>query len=203
MFNLLVLLVLLSLITLSLSYNVITSTSTSTSLRHTSLLRNKQCHYMSSSEVPPTVSSIKTKLNGDMKEAMKAKDKERLAGIRAITTAIKQMEVDQRIDVTDEIAVTIMTKLIKQRKESIKSYQDAGRPELVEAEQKELDVITTYMPEQLSTEEVSKLIDDAIAEVGATTVKDMGKVMAILRPKLAGKADASEAGDLIKKKLSK
>jgi uncharacterized protein YqeY len=158
---------------------------------------------MSSSEVPPTVSSIKTKLNGDMKEAMKAKDKERLAGIRAITTAIKQMEVDQRIDVTDEIAVTIMTKLIKQRKESIKSYQDAGRPELVEAEQKELDVITTYMPEQLSTEEVSKLIDDAIAEVGATTVKDMGKVMAILRPKLAGKADASEAGDLIKKKLSK
>ena len=201
MFSLLVLLVLLSLITLSLSYNVITSTSTS--LRHTSLLRNKQCHYMSSSEVPPTVSSIKTKLNGDMKEAMKAKDKERLAGIRAITTAIKQMEVDQRIDVTDEIAVTIMTKLIKQRKESIKSYQDAGRPELEEAEQKELDVITTYMPEQLSTEEVSKLIDDAIAEVGATTVKDMGKVMAILRPKLAGKADASEAGDLIKKKLSK
>ena len=99
MFSLLVLLVLLSLITLS------TSTSTST-LRHTSLLRNKQCHYMSSSEVPPTVSSIKTKLNGDMKEAMKAKDKERLAGIRAITTAIKQMEVDQRIDVTDEIAVT-------------------------------------------------------------------------------------------------
>lgn len=202
MFSLLVLLVLLSLITLSLSYNVRTSTSTST-LRHTSLLRNKQCHYMSSSEVPPTVSSIKTKLNGDMKEAMKAKDKERLAGIRAITTAIKQMEVDQRIDVTDEITVTIMTKLIKQRKESIKSYQDAGRPELVEAEQKELDVITTYMPEQLSTEEVSKLIDDAITEVGATTVKDMGKVMAILRPKLAGKADASEAGDLIKKKLSK
>ena len=194
MFSLLVLLV--------FSLLVLSSTSTST-LRHTSLLRNKQCRYMSSSEVPPTVSSIKTKLNGDMKEAMKAKDKERLAGIRAITTAIKQMEVDQRIDVTDEIAVTIMTKLIKQRKESIKSYQDAGRPELVEAEQKELDVITTYMPEQLSTEEVSKLIDDAITEVGATTVKDMGKVMAILRPKLAGKADASEAGDLIKKKLSK
>ena len=133
---------------------------------------------------------------------MKAKDKERLAGIRAITTAIKQKEVDERITVDDETAITIMTKLIKQRKESIKSYQDAGRDDLVDAEQKELNVIVTYMPEQLSIEEVSKMIDAAIAEVGASSVKDMGKVMAILRPKLAGKADASEAGDIIKKKLS-
>jgi uncharacterized protein YqeY len=133
---------------------------------------------------------------------MKAKDKEKLAGIRAITTAIKQKEVDERIIVDDDATITIMTKLIKQRKESIKSYQDAGRDDLVDAEQKELNVIITYMPEQLSIEEVSKMIDDAIKEVGASSIKDMGKVMAILRPKLAGKADASEAGDVIKKKLS-
>ena len=99
------------------------------------------------------------------------------------------------------MAVEIMAKLVKQRKESIKSYQDAGRQDLVDNEQKELDVIITYMPQQLSSQDVDKMIDDAIAEVGATTVKDMGKVMAILRPKLAGKADVSEAGDMIKKKL--
>ena len=146
-------------------------------------------------------SELKVKLNSDMKEAMKAKDKERLAGIRAISTAIKQKEVDERVVVDDEMAVAIMAKLVKQRKESIKSYQDAGRQDLVDNEQKELDVIITYMPQQLSTEEVDKMIDAAIVEVGATTVKDMGKVMGILRPKLAGKADVSAVGDIIKKKL--
>ena len=185
----------LSFITISLSYNMVRFNN--------HLIKSSKVLYMSDPATTPPVppSELKTKLNNDMKEAMKAKDKERLAGIRAITTSIKQKEVDERIVVDDKMAVEIMAKLVKQRKESIKSYQDAGRQDLVDNEQKELDVIITYMPQQLSSQEVDKMIDDAITEVGATTVKDMGKVMAILRPKLAGKADVSEAGDMIKKKL--
>ena len=187
--------IILSFITISLSYNMVRFNS--------HLIKSSKVLYMSDPATAPPVppSELKTKLNNDMKEAMKAKDKERLAGIRAITTSIKQKEVDERIVVDDKMAVEIMAKLVKQRKESIKSYQDAGRQDLVDNEQKELDVIITYMPQQLSSQDVDKMIDDAIAEVGATTVKDMGKVMAILRPKLAGKADVSEAGDMIKKKL--
>jgi len=187
--------IILSFITLSLSYNMVRFNN--------HLIKSSKVLYMSDPATAPPVppSELKTKLNNDMKEAMKAKDKERLAGIRAITTSIKQKEVDERIVVDDKMAVEIMAKLVKQRKESIKSYQDAGRQDLVDNEQKELDVIITYMPQQLSSQEVDKMIDDAIAEVGGTTVKDMGKVMAILRPKLAGKADVSEAGDMIKKKL--
>ena len=187
--------IILSFITISLSYNMVRFNN--------HLIKSSKVLYMSDPATTPPVppSELKTKLNNDMKEAMKAKDKERLAGIRAITTSIKQKEVDERIVVDDKMAVEIMAKLVKQRKESIKSYQDAGRQDLVDNEQKELDVIITYMPQQLSSQEVDKMIDDAITEVGATTVKDMGKVMAILRPKLAGKADVSEAGDMIKKKL--
>ena len=104
------------------------------------------------------LSAIKVKLTADMKEAMKSKEKERLAGIRAIQAAIKQKEVDERIVVTDEMAVLIMAKLVKQRKESIKSYSDSGRQDLVDAEQKELEVISSYMPQQLS--EVNILVSN-------------------------------------------
>ena len=190
----LIIVIILSLIIVSLSYrsNVVFKNRFITKL----------CMSDATPAAAPVSSELKVKLNTDMKEAMKAKDKERLAGIRAISTAIKQKEVDERVVVDDEMAVAIMAKLVKQRKESIKSYLDAGRQDLVDNEQKELDVIIKYMPAQLSSEEVSKMIDAAILEVNATTIKDMGKVMAILRPKLAGKADVSEAGDMIKQKLS-
>lgn len=120
---------------------------------------------------------------------------------RAIQTAIKQREVDDRIVVDDAEAVNIMSKLVKQRKESIKSYAESGRADLVAAEESELAVIQTYMPQQLSTEEVEKIIDETIARLGATTIKDMGKVMGELKTQLTGKADISSIGDSLKKKL--
>ena len=146
--------------------------------------------------------NLKTTLSADMKEAMKAKEKLRLGAIRAIQTAIKQKEVDDRVEVTDDMAIEVMAKLVKSRRESVKSYEDAGRQELADSEKAEIDVIQSYMPEQMSEEEVAKAIEGVIAEVGATTVKDMGKVMGKLRPMLAGRADMSTVGDKIKAKLN-
>jgi uncharacterized protein YqeY len=147
-------------------------------------------------------SSIKAKLTDDMKSAMKAKEKDRLAGIRAVLTAIKQKEVDERIVVDDALAIDIMAKLVKTRRESITSYSAAGRQDLVDQETAELTVIQGYLPAQLTEAEVSKLVQDAIAKVGATSVKDMGKVMGELRGPLSGKADMAQVGALIKKSLS-
>jgi len=137
-----------------------------------------------------------------MKDAMKGKQKERLNAIRAIQTAFKQKEVDDRIVIDDIEAVTIMAKMVKQRKESIKAYTDARRQDLVDAEQYECDVIYQYMPAPLSSEEISQIIDSAIASVGAVSVKDMGKVMSVVKPQLVGKADIGEMGEIIKKRLS-
>jgi uncharacterized protein len=144
---------------------------------------------------------LKAQLMTDMKDAMKAKDKVKLSGVRAIQAAIKQREIDDRIVVNDDEAILIMSKLIKQIRESIKSYGDAGRQDLVDKEQAELDVVTSYLPVQLSAEDVEKMIDECIVKMGATTIKDMGKVMAELKPVLAGKTDTAAVGALIKKKL--
>ena len=144
---------------------------------------------------------VKTQLNGDMKNAMKNKEKEKLSAIRAIQTVIKQKEVDERIEVTDELAYQLMAKLVKQRKESIKSYQDANRPDLVEQEQLELDFIQAYMPKQLDAKEISDIVDATIAKLEAKTVKDMGKVVAELKTLLSGKADMSEVSTIVKGKL--
>ena len=151
--------------------------------------------------VPAVPVGLKAQLMTDMKDAMKAKDKVKLSGVRAIQAAIKQKEVDERIIVDDAEAIVIMSKLIKQIKESIKSYGDAGRQDLVDKEQAELDVVSTYMPVQLSAEEVEKMIDECIVKMGATSIKDMGKVMAELKPVLMGKTDTASVGALIKKKL--
>ena len=145
--------------------------------------------------------SLKTTLSKDMKEAMKAKEKLRLGAIRAIQTAIKQKEVDDRVEVTDDMAIEVMAKLVKTRRESVKSYEDAGRQELADNEKAEIEVIQSYMPAQMSDEEVAKAIEAVISEVGATTVKDMGKVMGKLRPMLAGRADMSTVGEKIKAML--
>lgn len=145
---------------------------------------------------------IKDRLFADMKTAMKEKQKERLAAIRAIQTAIKQKEVDDRVQVDDAAAVAVMSKLIKQRKESIQSYTAANRLDLAETEQKEVEVITEYLPAQLSPQEIEQIISDCIAKAAATTIKDMGKVMGLAKPLLEGKADIAEVGAAIRKRLS-
>lgn len=157
--------------------------------------------HLSANDAAATPSEIKVKLNSDMKEAMKAKEKERLGAIRAILTAIKQKEVDDRVVVDDAEAVAIMAKLVKQRRESIASYAAAGRADLVESEEKEVAFISVYMPAQMSSDEVDNAIKTAIAKVDAKTVKDMGKVMGELRGPLQGKADMSDVGARIKKLL--
>ena len=145
---------------------------------------------------------LKARLSTDMKEAMKAKDKAKLAAVRAIQTAIKQKEVDERVEVDDAGCLAIMAKLVKQRQESVASYRAAGRTELVEAEEQELASIQAYMPAQLTAEEIESAIKAAILKVDATTIKDMNKVMAELRGPLQGRADMSVVGPAIKKLLS-
>eukprot|EP01031_Cornospumella_fuschlensis_P029041 gene29041-35054_t len=147
------------------------------------------------------MSPLKARLNQDMKTAMVNKEKNKLAAIRAVLTAIKQKEVDDRVEQSDEMIVGIMSKLIKQRKESIKSYQDGNRADLAAAEQEECDFISAYMPVQMSEDEIVKHIDEMIQKVGATTVKDMGKVMVQAKPFFNGKADMALVGEILKKKL--
>lgn len=149
-----------------------------------------------------TTSALKLRLAADMKDAMKTKQKEKLATIRSIQAAIKQKEVDERVTLSDEDILLIMTKLVKQRKESIKSYTDNGRLDLAQAEEMELSFFSLYMPEQMKEEDVLKLIEESIAKLGATTIKDMGKVMADIKPLVAGKADAAMVGQLLKQRLS-
>lgn len=146
--------------------------------------------------------TIKERLNNDIKEAMRAKEKELLSTLRLITAAVKQVEVDERIEVDDERMLVILDKMSKQRKESIAQYEKANRDDLVAQEQFELDILKKYLPEPLSATEIEQMINDAIAETGATKMADMGKVMALLKPSLQGRADMAQVSGLIKAKLS-
>ena len=146
--------------------------------------------------------SLKLRINDDVKTAMRNKDRERLATLRLITAAIKQKEVDERIELNDEQVVSVLEKMIKQRKDSIEQYEKAGRTELADKEKAELSIINEYMPAQLSEDEINTAIDAAIAETGASEMKEMGKVMGVLKPKLAGQADMSQVSALVKAKLS-
>lgn len=137
-----------------------------------------------------------------MKEALKAKDKARLQTIRLILAAVKQKEVDERIEVSDDQMLVILDKLAKQRKESISQFEKAGREDLKAQEEFEYGIIITYLPEPLSEQEISAAIEQAIADVSAQSIKDMGKVMALLKPKFQGRADMSSVSRLIKDKLS-
>ena len=147
-------------------------------------------------------SALKIRINDDVKTAMRSKDKERLATLRLLTAAIKQKEVDERIELDDDQIISVLEKMIKQRKDSIQQYEKAGRTELAEIEVKEMAIIQEYMPEQLSDDEIASLIDEAIAATGASEMKDMGKVMGILKDKLAGKADMGSVSGKIKARLS-
>jgi len=137
-----------------------------------------------------------------MKSAMRAKDSARLSAIRLILAAIKQKEVDERVELSDADVVGILEKMIKQRRESIAQFEKAARNDLADAEKFELGVLSGYLPQQLSDSQVQEEIAKAISETGASGVKDMGKVMAALKGKLAGKADMGKVSGLVKAKLS-
>ena len=146
--------------------------------------------------------SLKARITDDMKSAMRAKETARLGTIRLLLAAIKQKEVDERAELDDAAISSIVEKLIKQRKDSISQFQAAGRDDLVAAEQAELAVLQTYLPEQLSAAEVEAAVAAAIAEAGAASAKDMGKVMGLLKPRLAGRADMGQVSALIKARLA-
>ena len=148
------------------------------------------------------MSDLSARINDDVKVAMKAKDKPRLGVLRLITAAIKQREVDERITLDDDQVLAVLEKMIKQRKDSIAQYEKAGRDELAQQEAFEIGIIQDYLPEQLSDAEIDALIAEAISNSGAASMKDMGKVMGMLKPKLAGRADMGAVSGKIKAKLA-
>jgi uncharacterized protein YqeY len=149
---------------------------------------------------------MREKLTESMKEAMKAKDSRRLSTVRLIQSAVKDRDIANRgvgkDAATDDEILQILQKMVKQREESAKIYQDAGRAELASQEREEIDVLKTFMPEQLSDEKVGEIVAAVVAEIGAAGMKDMGKVMAILRERHAGQMDFAKASGVIKAKLS-
>ncbi len=146
---------------------------------------------------------LKEQITDDMKAAMRAKDSVKLGAIRMLTAAIKQKEVDERIDVTDAQVLAIVEKMIKQRKDSISQFEAGARQDLADIEKVELAILAVYMPEALSDAEVQAAVTAAVAEVGATGPQDMGKLMAVLKPKLAGRADMTAVSTLVKAALNK
>ena len=146
-------------------------------------------------------SSLKAQINEAMKAAMRAKEKERLGTIRLVLAEIKKVEVDERIDPDDVRITSILDKMVKQRRDSIKQFTDAGRNELAAKEQSEIEVIQEFLPQALSEEEIASLIDEAIASTRAASMQDMGKVMGLLKPQMAGRADMGEVSGLIKQRL--
>ena len=145
---------------------------------------------------------LKARIQEDMKAAMKGGDKSRLAVIRLIMAAIKQREVDERIELNDEQVLAVLDKMVKQRRDSIRQYSDAGRDDLAGAEQAEIEVIQEYLPEALSDEEIAAIVEQAIADTGAASMKDMGKVMGKVKPQVQGRADMGAVSALVKQKLA-
>ena len=146
---------------------------------------------------------LKLQINEDMKAAMRAKDAPRLSAIRLLMAAIKQREVDERIELDDAGIVAVIDKMLKQRRDSISQYEAAKRQDLADAEKAEIAVLSAYMPRALSAEEVAAEIAAAVATTGANGPADMGKVMSVLKPRLAGRTDMGQASGLVKQALSK
>jgi len=146
--------------------------------------------------------SLKTQITEDMKTAMRARETARLGAIRLLLAALKQREVDERIELTDADVLAIIDKMLKQRRDSISQYKAANRQDLVDVEEFEVSVLQTYMPQQMNEAEIAAAVDQAISASGAAGVKDMGKVMAILKPQLAGRADLGKVSGLVKSQLS-
>lgn len=142
------------------------------------------------------------KLNKDMIEAMKAGEKERLTVIRMVKAALKQEEIDHKKEVNDDLLIDVVNHQIKMRKDSITEFEKGGRQDLIDATQKEIDILMAYLPEQLSHEEVIKIIDEIFEEIKPESMKDMGKVMGPAQAKLKGKADMKEVSTIIREKLN-
>jgi uncharacterized protein YqeY len=146
--------------------------------------------------------SMKSQLNDAMKDAMRAKDKERLGAIRLMLAEIKRVEVDERIEIDDARVLAILDKMVKQRRDSISQYESAGRQELADVEIAEINVIQDFLPAALSEDEIKQLVQSAISETGAASMADMGKVMGVLRPQIQGRADAGAVSGLVKAALN-
>jgi len=144
---------------------------------------------------------LKQRVTEDMKAAMRAKDPARLSAVRLLLAAMKQKEVDERVELTDADVLGIIEKMVKQRRESIAQYEKAARADLAAVEKFEIEVLQAYLPQQMSPAEVDQAIAAAVNESGASGIKDMGKVMALLKPKLAGRADLGKVSGLVKAKL--
>jgi uncharacterized protein YqeY len=145
--------------------------------------------------------SLKDRILQDVKDAMRSRDKPRLATLRLITAAIKQQEVDERIELDEAQVLALLDKMCKQRRESISQFEKAGRDDLIAQEASELELIKTYLPEQLTEDEIAALIEETMATTGAASIKDMGKIMGQLKPRLQGRADMSAVSAMIKAKL--
>ncbi len=146
--------------------------------------------------------SLKNRVTEDMKTALRARETARLGAIRLLLAAIRQKEIDERIDLDDTAIIAVIDKMLKQRKDSIEQYQKAGRQDLVDAEQFEVTVLSGYMPQALTKAEVEAIVAEAVTESGAKTMQEMSKVMAIAKPRLAGRADMSEVSKLVKARLA-
>lgn len=146
--------------------------------------------------------SLKTQLTEDMKTAMRAKDQVSLSTIRLINAAIKQFEVDERTEADDAKVISILTKMVKQRKDSAKIYTEAGRQDLADKENAEIEILNRYLPQMMSAEEIKTVVEAAVAETGASGMADMGKVMGVLKTRLAGKADMGEVNKILKAALT-
>ena len=145
--------------------------------------------------------SLKLRINEDMKSALRARDSARLAAIRLLMAAMKQKEIDERIELDDAAVITIIEKMLKQRKDSINQFEAGKRQDLADVEKFEVEVLMSYMPQALSAAEVAAIITAAVAESGASAPSDMGKVIALVKPQVAGRADMGEVSKLVKAKL--
>lgn len=145
--------------------------------------------------------TLKAQISEDMKTAMKAGDKERLKVVRLILAAVKQIEIDQRIDLDDAGVLSVLDKMVKQRRDSVSQFRDGGRQDLVDIELAEIVVLETYLPEQLAESELDEIIEQAIQDSGAESIRDMGKVMGQVKAKAAGRADMGAVGAKVKERL--
>lgn len=148
------------------------------------------------------MANLKQRINDDVKQAMRAKEKSRLVTLRLILAAFKQKEVDDRIELDDNHCLVILDKMAKQLRESIDQFQRAGRSDLVEKESAELEIVQSYLPAALSESEIEQIINSAIQESGASSMKDMGKVMGILKPRVQGRTDMAKLSELVKQQLN-
>lgn len=146
--------------------------------------------------------SIYQQVSAEVKTAMKARDKDRVAALRLVMSEFKKVEVDERIELDDTRVLQILDKMTKQRKDSQQQYADAGRDDLADKEALEISIIAEFLPSQLSEDEIAQIVDDAISEVGAASMQDMGKVMGIVKPKVQGRGDIGAVSGLVKAKLS-